>query len=105
MSNNLVHFECKHCTSKLVTPSAKRGDMVQCPACNANIRVPRKKRRQPPSPSSQDPTVPVQMSIPGGPSFKGEVSRSDAGKMGFTFLGALLAIICFIFGIKASNRS
>jgi hypothetical protein len=53
---------------------------------------------------SGDPTVPVSMRLPGGAGFQTNVSRSDDGKMGFTVLGALLAIVCVLFGIKWNGR-
>jgi hypothetical protein len=104
MKRALIQFECEKCREPLEIGVKKGGTLSTCPECDSVIRVPRHSHF-PAGEVSGDPTVPVSMTLPGVGGFQTNVSRSDAGKMGFTVLGVLLAIVCVIFGGKWGGRA
>jgi hypothetical protein len=105
MKRALIQFPCEKCREPLEIGMNKGGTLSTCPECDSVIRVPRRSHSPAAGADSDDPTVPVSMTLPGGGGFQTNMSRSDATKMGFTVLGALLAIVCVLFGIKWNGRA
>jgi hypothetical protein len=105
MSHELIAFACEKCSTPLQSGIENRGQLSACPRCNSAVTIPWQGTYPAAVAVSGDPTVPVNMRLPGGAGFIANVSRSDAGKMGFTVLGVLLAIVCLIFGGKWRPRA
>jgi hypothetical protein len=101
----LVSFECEKCRVPLEIEAEHVGKQRKCPECRSGIVIPCPSTHPASGTASSNPTVPVNMRLPGGAGFQANVSRSDAGKLAFTFLGALLAIVGIFFGIKWNRRA
>jgi hypothetical protein len=103
VGNQLITFSCGACRTPLHVRTHELmayGGLAECPSCRTINQV-----QTPRHLTHNDPSVGMSIGMPGGPEFKSEVSRSDAGKMGFTILGAAIAVGAAILGIKLSNRS
>ena len=110
MDKELIKFACEACAAPLEIEAEKGGRLITCPDCAARILVPMPRRRSGPAQQRRcqrphNPTVPVKLGLPGGPGMEAQVSRQDAGKLAFTFLGAILAIVGVIFGIRMAKKS
>jgi hypothetical protein len=93
----LVLFDCKACRALLGIEYRHQGQMATCPVCKSSVPVPV-------APPETDPTVDMQVSLPGGPGFSGTVSRSDSGKLAFTILGGLLTVTGVILGVRIRGK-
>src|SRR5438270_88884 len=102
----LIAFDCDVCKAPLEIKRKQQGKQCACPDCGSSILVPMVSISQSPDGSlAHSPTVGVQMGLPGGPGFKANVSGADSGKLAFTFLGGLLAIVGLFLGFRMGSRS
>jgi hypothetical protein len=99
MGNELITFGCVHCRQLLDIEPEYAGEIVKCCICDELTYVPQRQTYR-----EDDPSVNLSIGMQGAPEFKSEVSRSDAGKLAFTFLGGAVAIAAMIFGINVSKR-
>ena len=106
MANELVSFRCGYCDTPLDVDYQyliAHGNRASCVNCKGVTEV----TVVNPAANMQrydDPSVNMRIGMPGGPGFESQVSRSDAGKIGFTAAGAAIAIVGAIFGINLWNR-
>jgi hypothetical protein len=108
---DVITFACGSCHELLSVQAEYAGETAECPLCKGISQIP----MQTPLYIAQlmmhkqilesyDPSVNMKIGLPGGAEFNGQVSRSDAGKMGFTVAGAALAMVGAIFGINLWNQ-
>src|SRR6516162_4852095 len=105
MANDIITFACRSCHKLLDMPTKCGGTKASCPLCHSITPVP----MQTPQDLQlcedeefelcEDPSVHLEMGVPGGITLESEVSRSDAGKLAFTLLGGLIAIAAALVGI------
>jgi len=97
---NVIEFDCQVCKSPLEVNGKRKNRVCVCPDCGSTTKI---------IPittlAETDPSVDVQLGLPGGACLKTNVSRSDSGKMAFTFLGALLALVGLFTGIQINRKS
>jgi hypothetical protein len=110
-----IRFLCPSCKKRLKVREALSGCRCICPACVNLIKVPltsgsliappTSAAPAPPTPPVEEPLVPVEIVLPrnmGG--LRTMVSRNDAGMMGHTLIGGLIALagvlLCAFFGLQ-----
>jgi hypothetical protein len=111
--NQVIRFRCPSCSKGLKARNALSGSQRNCPACANPIKVPRigstlRVPRPAPRPaalSADEQLVPLEIALPrnmGG--MKALVSRKDAGILGHTLIGGLVALagvlLCACFGLR-----
>jgi DNA-directed RNA polymerase subunit RPC12/RpoP len=105
--NQMVEFVCPGCHENLHVEKHRTAQPVSCPRCSTLIKVEVNHRGL--DRGSGGDGVPVKMGLRHLGSFETTVSRKDAGRMGHTFLGGMLAllgvVLCAFLGINFSKKS
>jgi hypothetical protein len=98
--NRIVEFDCPRCAEPLELDKDQANKPCNCPSCNQMIQL---------DLGSQTDLVPVRINVPKLGTFEGRMSKEDAGRMGQTWLGGMLAllgvIVCVMLGIGPPKRS
>lgn len=109
----VIRFRCPSCNKGLKARHALSGSQRNCPACANPIKVPltgatlvvHAAAPAPPTLPGEEQLVPVEISLPrnmGG--MRAVMSRKDAGLMGHTLIGGLIALagvlLCAFFGLR-----
>ena len=108
---NMIEFACPVCAEALEISSWSAGKQVRCLECHAPITVPQLSQptRPGPAPQPAGDTVPVRMGLPKVGHLETQVSKKDASRMAFGFLGGIIAlmgvIVAAMFGINLPKKS
>jgi hypothetical protein len=109
--SHMIEFSCPVCREELEINPRSAGKEKQCPECNTPIRVPRVSpaRNRPSERSRRDKkSVKVRMGIANLGGLETTVSKQDAGRMGHTFVGGIIAllgvIVCAMLGLRMHKK-